>query len=219
MWRVLFLFLLINNRSDAQSGRDPDPRATSILQQHEEKINLLEDVTYQFTLKIEMPEAQPQLLEGSFFTKGHRYRLEVPDFIFVTDGKIQWVVNKEIKEIQIHDYEPLDPSNLSHPPNLLKIYNNPDFDYRMEFEGAQGDRLIQQIEFKPLEKESEYSKARITINQRSGFIDQIELFSKDGSRYYLTIGKTLGNQHLKDGLFQVKKEEFPGFKVEDLRLN
>ncbi len=219
MWRnILFFFLIFVVRSEAQTGRNPDPEAASILQQLEAKINGLDDVTYHFTLKIEIPEAESQTQTGQFLTKDHQFRLEVADFIFISDGKSQWVVNKETKEIQIHNYEPLDPSNLSHPSNLLAIYNNPDFDYRLEFEGAEGDRLIQQIEFKPLLKDSEYSKARVTLNKRSGFIDTIELLSKDGTRYLLNIDKTAVNQQPGIASFQVRKEDYPGYQIEDLRL-
>ncbi|MCB0687812.1 MAG: outer-membrane lipoprotein carrier protein LolA, partial [Saprospiraceae bacterium] len=102
---------------------------------------------------------------------------------------------------------------------LLSIYNNPDFDYHLEFEGMEGTKMIQKIEFKPLSKDSEYTKARIIISQKTGLIDTIELFSKDGSRYYLHIDKTNSNQNLAASLFQIKKEDFPGYHQEDLRLN
>ena len=158
--------------------------------------------------KLRFPKAETQLQKGRFYTKKEAYRLEVSDYILLTDGQFQWVVNKDSKEIQIHDFEPLDPEDLSHPQNLLAIYNNPEFDYRLEFEGAQGDKMIQQIEFKPLKKDSEYSKARLTINKKSGFIDQIELLTKDGSRYLLTIEKTNGNQHLVPVPISGKKRRF-----------
>lgn len=204
---------------EAQVDREPDPRAKEILQQLEQKMNGYSDVTYQFSLKVEPAEAEPQMIQGEFYTKGNQYRLDLSDIIFVTDGQSQWVVNKEAEEIQIHDYEPLDPTNLSHPQNLLAIYNNPDFDYRLEFEGAEANKMVQKIEFKPLKKDSEYSKARIIIDKRTGHIDSIELFSKDGSHYLLTIEKTTTNQNLGAAMFQIKKEDFPGYHEEDLRLN
>lgn len=221
MFRLLIslLFFGLTGVIMAQPARNPDPRATEILQQLEQKINGYADVSYQFTLTIELPEAKPQVINGDFLTRGNQYRLDLSDMVFVTDGQSQWVVDKNAEEIQIHDYEPLDPSNLSHPQNLLSIYNNPDFDYHLEFEGMEGTKMIQKIEFKPLSKDSEYTKARIIISQKTGLIDTIELFSKDGSRYYLHIDKTNSNQNLAASLFQIKKEDFPGYHQEDLRLN
>ncbi|MCB0667839.1 MAG: outer membrane lipoprotein carrier protein LolA [Saprospiraceae bacterium] len=216
---VLLITSLVYPTLQAQEARNPDARATEILQQLEEKTNTYSDVTYHFSLKIELAESDPQILKGTFYTRGNQYRLELPDLIFATDGISQWVVNKEAQEIQIHDYEPLDPANLSHPQNLLAIHKNPDFDYRLEFEGAEGDKMVQKIEFKPLQRDSEYSKARIILNSRTGHIDTIEVFSKDGSRYYLTIDSTLINQNLSPSFFQIGKEDFPGFHEEDLRLN
>jgi len=218
-WLGIIILGLFGMSAYGQAARDPDPRAVEILQQLEQKINGQNDVEYQFTLKIELPEADPQLVKGQFYTKGKQYRLELSDMIFATDGNSQWVVNKTAHEIQIHDYEALDPTNLSHPQNLLAIYNNPDFDYRLEFEGADGTKMVQKIEFKPLKRESEYAKARIVVDKRSGYIDMIELFSKDGSRYYLNIDKTTSNQNLAASIFRIKKEDFPGYHEEDLRLN
>ena len=215
---IALIFVLVS-KVQAQASRDPDPRAAEILQQLEQKLNGYSDVEYQFTLKIELPEADAQTVKGEFYTRGIQYRLEVSDMIFATDGQSQWVVNKEAEEIQIHDYEALDPTNLSHPQNLLMIYNNPDFDYRLEFEGADCVKMVQKIEFKTLKKDSEYVKARIVVDKRTGYIDKIELFSKDGSRYFLTIDKTTGNQNLNASIFQIKKEDFPGYHEEDLRLN
>lgn len=221
MVRILVLLIIssVTPSLRAQADREPDPRAKEILQQLEQKMNGYGDVTYQFSLKVELAEAEPQLMKGEFYTKGNQYRLDLSEIIFATDGESQWVVNKEAEEIQIHDYEPLDPTNLSHPQNLLAIYNNPDFDYRLEFEGAEADRMVQKIEFKPLKKDSEYSKARIIVDKRTGHIDSIEVFSKDGSRYFLTIEKTTTNQNLAPTIFQIRKEDFPGYHEEDLRLN
>ncbi|MBK8502842.1 MAG: outer membrane lipoprotein carrier protein LolA [Saprospiraceae bacterium] len=219
MLRILLLLLLTCSGIIAQTDRNPDAEATKILQDLEKKMQNFADIIYHFTLQVEIPEAETQFQKGVFYTKKEAYRLEVSDYILLTDGRLQWVVNKEAKEIQIHDFEPLNSEDLSHPQNLLAIYNNPEFDYRLEFEGAQGDKMIQQIEFKPLKKDSEYTKARLTINKKSGFIDQIELLTKDGSRYFLTIEKTNGNQKLATSLFQVQKEDFPNYQFEDLRLN
>ncbi|NND31021.1 MAG: outer membrane lipoprotein carrier protein LolA [Saprospiraceae bacterium] len=203
----------------AQSDRNPDPRATDILQSLEEKMSKYADVTYQFNLRIDRPQSDPVIKEGVFYTQGVRYKLEMDDYIFVTDGKSQWVVDKEATEVQIHDYQTLDQNDLSHPQSLLAIHNNPNFDYHLVFDGKDQNKSVQKIEFKPLDRSSEYAKARLTLDKNEGMISKIEVFVKDGSRYTLEILKTNGDQNLASTHFEIKKGDFPDYHVEDLRLN
>ena len=206
------------NALSAQNDRNPDPKATTILENLESTMHTLEDVTYLFELQISQPEMESQTKSGTFYTKGAKYRLELDNYLFITDATSQWVVDQDAQEIQIHDYV-AQGDDLTNPQNLLAIYNNPAYDYRLLFEGAQGENLIQQIEFKPLDRTSEYSKAKLTIDKRTGYITDIEVFVKDGSRYNLKIKETNPNTGLALNLFHVEKEQFPSFQTEDLRLN
>lgn len=214
----IFCLIVLWSPTTAQNDRNPDARATSILKNLEKNMQALTDVTYLFALDISRPETESQTKNGIFFTQGDKYRLELEPFLFITDATSQWVVDKKSLEIQIHDY--IEQSDdLTNPQNLLAIYNNENFDYRLLFEGAQGDMLIQQIEFKPLERTSEYSKGKLTIDKRTGYISEIEVFGKDGSKYMLHIKETKPNSGLVDSLFVVEDKDFSGFQKEDLRLN
>jgi outer membrane lipoprotein-sorting protein len=199
--------------------RDPDPRALRSLQALEQKVAAYDDLTYHFSLKAEIPESEDILREGTFATQGAKYRLEMGDYVLVTNGQSQWVVDRQAAEVQIHDYEAIDENDLTHPQNLLALYKNPDFDYLLTFEGQDRTKSVQKIEFKPLDRSSEYAKARLTIDQKTGMIDRMEVFLKDGTRYTLTIQKVVANQNLALSSFEIKKGDFPDFHIEDLRLN
>ena len=219
-FNLLFLSVaIIASSLHAQRERNPDPRATKVLQALEKKMGMYADVTYQFDLKIEMPETEPVMRKGTFYSQGMRYKLEMGNYIFVTNGQSQWVIDKDASEVQIHDYQTLDQNDLTHPQSLLAIHNNPDFDYQLVYEGRDQHKNVQKIEFKPLERSSEYAKARLTLNKDQGIIDMIEVFVKDGSRYTLNILKTSGDQNLTSTQFEVDQDDFPDYHIEDLRLN
>jgi outer membrane lipoprotein-sorting protein len=219
IFSILVLVLALQNQVSGQEGRNPDPNAMKVLQALEKKVTGFQDLTYHFSLKVEIPESEPIFREGTFYTQGSKYRLEMGNYIFVTNGQSQWVVDKEASEVQIHDFEDIDENDLTHPQNLLALYNNPDFDYLLTYQGLENKKTVQKIEFKPLDRSSEYTKARLTIDQEQGLISYMEVFLKDGTRYYLTISDTLGNQNLAVSSFEVKKDDFPGYHIEDLRLN
>jgi outer membrane lipoprotein-sorting protein len=190
-----------------------------ILQTLEKKVTDYKDLTYHFSLKVEIPESEPILREGTFYTQGTKYRLEMGNYVFVTNGQSQWVVDMEASEVQIHDYEDINENDLTHPQNLLALYNNPDFDYLLTYEGLDNKKTVQKIEFKPLDRGSEYAKARLTIDKDQGMINFMEVFLKDGTRYLLTISDALGDQNLAASSFEVKKSDYPDYHIDDLRLN
>ena len=211
---ILIIFTAFIHSAFAQGDRNPDPEAEEILRNLAAKIDAYDNVTYDFTLTVEYPETKPEMQEGSFVQAGNKYRLTLPEFIIVTDGISQWVVDKGAQEVQVLDYESPDPNDITTPQGLLTIYQNPNFDYILSGESGQ----TQQIEFKPLDRNSEYSKARISVDKSRDALKMIEVFNKDGSRYYLNI---LDFKHNAGTLpsFQVKKEDFSGYHFEDLRIN
>ena len=214
--RILFLFLAVwsTQWALAQGDRNPDPAAEKILKALASTIDSYENVSYDFTLTVEYPDMEPQIQEGSFTQAGTKYRLTLPEFIIVTDGVSQWVVDKGAEEVQILDYESPDPNDITTPQGLLTIYQNPNFDYILSGESGQ----TQQIEFKPLDRNSEYSKARISVDKSKDALKMIEVFNKDGSRYYLNILEIKHNAGTLPS-FQIKKEDFSGYHFEDLRIN
>ncbi len=202
----------------AQSSADSDARATTILTGLTERLSALQDFTYQFELRIHWPEAEDEVLHGSYQQRNSQYRLDLPDHLYTSDGLSQWIVDKQGEEVQIHDYVAPDGGDLSSPQGLLSIHESPDFAYRLDFEGVSAGRSVQRLEFKPLDPTSEYSKARLTLDSDSEQIEQIELFYKNGVRYNLAIVKVEENGGLADDLFLVRQEDFPGYHIEDLRF-
>jgi len=77
---------------------------------------------------------------------------------------------------------------------------------------------IQQIEFKPISKDSEYSKMRVTIDRKKTQLLRIKAFSKDGARYTMEVNKFTTNGTYKDADFVFDTAQFPDVFVEDLRI-
>ena len=203
---------------NGQTLREPDPRATKILESIEKDNSKAKNVFYEFSLTMYFPEEKASVQNGTFTQSGRKYHLDLEAYAFVCDGISQWVVDKNNQEVQIHDYTEPDLGDVSTPQGLLKIYQNSQFDYQLVYEGVKHNQKIQQIEFKPLQKDTEYAKARLTLIDKTNQIQAIELFNKDGSRYHLEIVKYLKDQKLSDKTFIIAPSDFQGYHFEDLRI-
>ena len=218
--RQLLIYLVIcaiSAPTQAQVGNDPE--AAKILESIATKVQYYSDVTYHFELNIDLPEQQVISQEGSYLQKGNHYRLEMPNMISMSDGETQWLIDREAEEVQIHTFLEDDKENLMNPTNLLSIYNNPQFEYMLTGEKVMGGKTIQQIEFKPKDKQSEYAKARMTVDKEKSEIISVEVFGKDGTKYIVNIKEVQPNQEPKADQFVFQENQFPNFHVEDLRID
>ena len=65
---------------------------------------------------------------------------------------------------------------------------------------------------------SEYSKFRITLDEKGNTITKMKIFSKDGSRYTLDIKKHNKGVEIQASTFVMNTDDYPDAHVEDLRF-
>ncbi len=208
---IILLFLFFPLLLVGQTERYTDPEAREILQGIEQSIETTGHVHYTFRLGIHPPERDSIIQDGAYWQQGTSYRLDLDDYTFISDGVSQWVVDKASQEIQIHDYEDPDPSEVAHPQNLLKIYQNPNFRYRLTDSDL--------IEFIPMETDFEYFRAIMQVESDPPDIASIQVWSKDGSRYAVHMTDTHAGVAPPAEKFQLIETDFPGYHIEDLRIN
>lgn len=220
---ALFVFVCLVSLGFAQNsiGVDAnDPKAKIILDEIKEKYESYKSLDVDFTLTIQFPEEDPEIQKGQISQQGDKYKLDLGNQSITSDGKSMWFHLKNRNEVQINDVdlEAEDDEMLS-PQNLLRIYENNDFLYALVGEDIEDGKRVQKIEFKPLDDDSEYFKMRLTIDKKSGEINRIKTFSKDGSRYVLQIDKMVPNKDFPSDYFSFDESKFPGMHVEDLRMD
>ena len=77
---------------------------------------------------------------------------------------------------------------------------------------------ITQIECKPIDDESEYSKLRLTIEDGTNRIKRVKLFYKDGSRMSMNILQHTKGYVVNDADFIFDASKHEGVTEEDLRF-
>ena len=197
-----------------------DPEAKAVLEKMRKKYEAYSILEADFSLEIEVPQQPKQTQKGVLTQQGEKYRLKFNERTLVSDGKSVWLHIPKSKEVQINDVEDdTGEGGISSPQDLLKAYAWKDYLYAITNEFTENGKLVQQIEFKPTTKATDYSKVRLTLDKKTLEIVSIKSFGKDGSRYTLTINKLTPNKTVADSIFTFAKSECPGCKFEDLRVD
>lgn len=170
-----------------------------------------------FTLEIEFPGEPVDIQKGHMIQKGEKYWLDFESQTMISDGATLWLHLKNAEEVQINDVEE-DEGEVLSPSSMFKIYETEEFVYALTNEIAEKGVVVQQIEFKPLDPDSEYFKIRLEINKKTSEVIRMKSFSKDGTRYTLTMDKLTSNKDFPDYKFIFNKSECPDCHIEDLRM-
>jgi outer membrane lipoprotein-sorting protein len=226
MKRFLFIFLglCLALGASAQKGHfteqgDNDPNAHAALKKLKAKYDRFKSIELDYTLTIEIPENDKQVLKGKMVQTGDKYRVDMGDYLVICNGESVWTVMKDAEEVQVMDAEDgIEAEGLMSPKDLLQIYESGDYLYAMLPEIYEKGTLVQQIEFKPHDRDSEYTKMRLTVDKKAQLIKRIKIFSRDGSRYTLTLGKIRPNRIYDSKFFRYQDNICPGCPVEDLRF-
>ncbi len=215
--------LLALGSAFAQSPTAPpeksDPQAKKVLDKIRKKYDAYKTLEAAFSLTIEMPQQPKEVQKGSIGQEGDKFRLEMDQQVIVNDSKTTWVYLKKNNEVQINTSQKGggDDTFLT-PKELLSRYQKGDFIYAIVDKITEGGKVLTQIEFKPKDKKSEYSKLRLAIDEKAGTIQSIKAFSKDGSRYTFAITRFSPNKKFAADYFTFDPKKYPGVKVEDLRM-
>jgi outer membrane lipoprotein carrier protein len=226
MQKLLFSLLIMGwctMAATAQKVAAPeksDPEAKKILDKVRKKYEGYKTLEATFALIIELPNQPKEVQKGTISQEGTKFRLDMDEQIIATDGKSTWVYLKKNKEIQVSDAEPNDGSDngFMTPTDLLKRYEKGDFLYALIDKVTENSVVLTQIEFKPKDKKSEYSKMRISIDEKNNSIKSIKAFAKDSGRYTFTINTLKTNKPIAASQFSIDAKKYPGVKVVDLRM-
>ena len=199
------------------TAKESDPEAKKLLDKVQAKYKAYKSMQADFTLTIEIPEEPAEIQKGKFIQSGDKYRLEAETQTMVSDGETLWLYMKNSQEVQINDVEEDEDEMLS-PSSFLKFYESEEFVYVLINEFPEKGVVVQQIEFKPLDEDSEYHKVRLTINKATNDVMRVKAFAKDGSRFTFELGKIIANPTLNATTFQFQKSECPNCHYEDLRM-
>jgi len=195
-----------------------DP-ATDLLDQLNDRYINAESVTIDFALTIKMAERPESIEKGRLIQQGDKFKIEMKDQDIYCNGDDLWYHLKPRNEVQINDYEGGEDVGVISPADLLNQYKTGAFEYALTKEYKRGETHYSEIEFKPNDEFSDYSKLRAVVNVDDLKIVEVLAFGKDGSRFKMTLEKEAFDRKYNAQYFTWDAGLFPGVTVEDLRLD
>ncbi len=216
---LVFIFSLSANAQDIKytEANESDPKAKAILDKVRKRYQSYSTMTADISLDLEFPEQPVETQKGKIKQKGNKFHVMLGSQEILSDGNVLWLIFNNNKEVQINDVPEEGSSSILSPQELFSFYERDEFVYVLINEMVEGGRQIQQIEFKPLDRNADYSKLRLTVDRKTAEIVRMKAFGKDGSRYTIHINKLTPNQAIADNAFVFNKEKYPDYYIEDFR--
>ncbi len=169
-----------------------------------------------FTMTITAADNVQEVSEAKIIQKGNSFIFKGKDQSIYCNEQSVWYHLAQRNEVQINDYE-YDPEDYTviTPKDLLRQYRSGKYEYLLINETPK--EAI--IEFKPLERDGDYSKFKMRLDKSSNKVMEVEAFSKDGSKVLIKLKTQKINQDYPASTFVFDPSKFIGIHVEDLRLN
>lgn len=194
-----------------------DPNATALLKKVQHQYNHQSGLYATFQLIIESGDFK-EVQKGSLAQSKDKYHININNQLVISDGTTIWFFLKNRNEVQITNNSDSDDNWMLNPANLLKVYEQQDkFIYAIVGEGNVGGQRATLIEFKPTDRNAEFSKIRIAIGQQNNNLVNVIVFGKDGIRYNLEFTEIGPLLSPGDYPFTFNVADYPGVHVEDLR--
>jgi outer membrane lipoprotein-sorting protein len=192
-----------------------DSEAKQLLERLSTKMDKYKAYRVDFDMLLDVPDQEDESQTGFLLHSGNRFVFDIPSQRIVANDKSVFVYLKKEKEIQINDPDFGDDGSLLSPAQMMRLYETEDFVFVI----TDQNETKTTIEFKPTDEYSDYSKVKVVIDRNSVVMDEMTIFSKDGTRIYLSIHQLIANPDITDSAFDFDVNEYPDCYVEDLRID
>ncbi len=214
------LLTLSSSINFAQNGGNSlgtnDPEAKKILDGVTAKFKSYTTVKADFLLQIENANGKIQgTKQGTAYLKGNQYKVDLNDqHIFCNAQKI-WTYDPAANEVQITNFD--ENGNGFSPQKVFTNFYEKDFLYKFNGEKKEGNKLLQEIELTPTDKNKAFFKILIYVDKASKNIVSTRLFEKNGNRYLYKVIHFVPNSKIDNGFFVFNTAKYPGIEVIDLQ--
>jgi len=179
------------------------------------RMDAYESLRVDFVMDVIVPGESESKEKGYLIQQKENFIFDLESQTIYSDGTAVWVHIKKDDEVQINDPDFGDDGSLMSPGQIMRLYETEEFIYDIVNEDAK----MVEVEFKPTEDLSDYSKIRLTVNTDKTQLEKIEMFYKDGMRINMSISEFVINDIYSPETFTFDAAAFPGVYVEDLRID
>lgn len=154
-------------------------------------------------------------MEGVAFIRGNKFRLETRNMIIWFDGTTQWVLMKEVNEVNISHPSGQEIASVS-PLALLGIYQN-GYTLKAPVTKTLNGKSVYLIGMVPAVGNGAYKAVEAAIDKISHTLVQVTLTLRDGTKQVIELSNYNANHNFTDSEFQFDKTHYPHAEIIDLR--
>lgn len=153
--------------------------------------------------------------KGSAQVKGNKFKIETSTINTWFDGKTQWVLMKEMNEVNISYPSNEELATIS-PLALLSMYKT-GFTLNPPVSKTVNGKSALVIEMVPTGNKSDFKKISVAIDARDSSLVQVDITLKDGMRNRIDVNSYNTNFNYSDAEFLFNIDQHKGVEIVDLR--
>ncbi len=211
----LGLLVVVFHLSSLSLFAQYDDKALGILDKMSDKYKSISAYEASFTQTLENTQADiNEDFSGTITVKGEKFRLDMGGQEIINDGKTVWTYIPEINEVNIDNYS-ADAGEMT-PSKIYAAYKN-GYKYVYMEEQKNAGKSFDIIDLVPENKNDQFFKIRLTIDQQDNMLKSWTMFDKSGNQFIYNITNFKILNDVKDSFFQFDKNKHKGVEVVDLR--
>lgn len=192
-----------------------DDKALEILDGMSNKYKSIPAYEASFTQTLENTQADiNEDFSGKITVKGEKFRLNMGGQEIINDGKTVWTYIPEVNEVNIDNYNPQEGEMT--PSKVYAAYKD-GYKYLYLEEKKIGPKRYDVIDLVPEDKNDQFFKIRLVIDQKGNILKSWTMFDKSGNKYIYDITDFKILDNIQDSYFQFDKGKYNGVEVVDLR--
>jgi outer membrane lipoprotein-sorting protein len=153
--------------------------------------------------------------EGTAYVRGNKFRLEMESMNVWFDGKTQWVLMKDINEVNISNPSNEELASIS-PTALLGMYKQ-GFILDEPINKTINGKNASVIDMKPIKENGEINSIAVAIDKTSQELLQVTITMSNNTKNRLDISNYNSNYKFDDNEFVFDKSKHSGVEIVDLR--
>ncbi len=198
---------------------ETDAKAKSILDKVKKQYDGYSSVESKFKLEFKQAEqTKSETVSGKIYQQGDKFRAEMGSDFVIGNGQAIW--QKSGNDVQLKCADGKEADDLLTPKTLIRMYEKKEFIFGITGESAEGwSKKATILTGKPTNRRSEFTKIVLAIDQKTNNIVSVTAFGRDQSRSKISLDAPSVNQKYNTSMFNFDKSQYPGVKVQDLRID
>ena len=193
-----------------------DAAAKSLLDKVSQTYEAYKTIQADFSLTIKQPQQAAHTESGKIAMNkpAGKYHITTGTQDIISDGKTQWMILKDIGEVQVTEVAPA--SDAISPTNIFSFYKE-GYKYVSAADERASNKPLAVIELTPEDANAPYFKIKLRVDESTYQIHDVTIFDKGGNRFVYTITHTKANPQLADSRFVFQQADYPDLEIVDLR--